>query len=88
MPKSQIVIEKDPAIATHVDVKGILGNIDTAKMMAILELRPTIADIEAASMWLAGDLDIFGAGEPVKDVASEVVTILTAEEEEEPPRAG
>ena len=49
---------------------------------------PTIADIEEASVWLAGDADVFGAGEPVKGVASDIVTILTENEEEEPARAG
>jgi len=77
------------ALATHDDIKGILGDIDPAEMLAIMSLRPTIADIEEASVWLDGDPDVFGAGEPVKGVASEIVTILTEnEEEEESPRAG
>ena len=77
------------ALATHHDIKGILGDIDPAEMLAIMSLRPTIADIEEASVWLDGDPDVFGAGEPVKGVASEIVTILTEnEEEEESPRAG
>ena len=76
------------AIATHDDIMGILGEIDPAKLLAIISLQPTIADIETASMWLAGDVDVFGAGEPVKGVASDIVTILTENEEEEPRRAG
>ena len=77
------------AIATHDDVKAILGELDPAQLLAIMSLRPTIADIEEASVWLDGDPDVFGAGEPVKGVASEIVTILTEnEEEEESPRAG
>jgi hypothetical protein len=76
------------ALATHNDIKGILGDINPADMLAIMSLRPTIADIEEASVWLAGDVDVFGAGEPVKGVASDIVTILTENEEEEPPRAG
>ena len=77
------------ARATHNDIKGILGDIDPAEMLAILSLQPTIADIEEASVWLEGDPDVFGAGEPVKGVASDIVTILTEnEEEEEPPHAG
>lgn len=75
-------------LATHDDVKSILGDLDATKMLPILALRPTVADVEEASMWLGGDLDIFGAAEPLKGVASQIVTILTAEEEEEPPRAG
>lgn len=76
------------ALATHNDVKAILGDIDPAQMLAILALRPTIADLEQASLWLEGDADVFEAGEPIKGVASDVVTILTENEEEEPPRTG
>jgi hypothetical protein len=74
--------------ATRDDIKDILGDIGLAKLIEIMALRPTIADIEEASMWLAGDADVFGAGAPVKGVASDIVTILTENEEEEPPRAG
>ena len=75
-------------IATRNDIKGILGNINPEQMLAIMSLQPTIADIEEASVWLAGDADVFGAGEPVKGVASDIVTILTENEDEEPARAG
>ena len=34
-----------------------------------------------------GDPDVFGAGEAVQGVASEIIAILTENEEEEPPRA-
>lgn len=74
--------------ATHDEVKNIFGDLDESKMLSILALRPTIADLEQASMWLGGDTDVFGAAEPLKGVASQIVTILTANEEEEPPRAG
>ena len=75
------------ALATHSDIQGILGNLDPAQMLAIMSLRPTVADIEEASLWLEGDTDVFGAGEPIKGVASDIVTILTENEEEEPARA-
>jgi hypothetical protein len=70
--------------ATSDDVARILGNLDETKMLPILELRPTIADVEEASVWLGGDRDVFGPV-PLKGVASRIVTILTADEEEEPP---
>lgn len=72
------------ALATQDDIKGILGDIEPAEMLTIMSLRPTIADIEQASVWLEGDPDVFGAGEVVKGVASEIVAILTENEEEEP----
>lgn len=74
--------------ATRQDIEGILGKIDPEKLLEIIELRPTIVDLEAASMWLSGDRDVFGAGDPLKGVGSKIVTILTADEDEEPLRRG
>lgn len=74
-------------IATQADVTGILGNLDPAQILAIIALRPTVADLEQASLWLEGDTDVFNPDEPIKGVASDVVMILTENEEEEPPRA-
>jgi hypothetical protein len=85
MPKSN---SGGTALATRNDIKDALGDIDPAEMLAILSLRPTIADIEQASVWLEGDPDVFGAGEPVQGLASEIIAILTENEEEEPPHAG
>ena len=70
--------------ATTDDVARILGNLDSTKMLPIMALRPSIVDIEEASMWLGGDRDVFGPGIPLRGVASQIVTILTADEEEEP----
>jgi hypothetical protein len=85
MPKSD---SGGTASATRNDIKGILGDIDPAEMLAIMSLRPTIADLEQAAVRLEGDPDVFGAGETVQGVVSEIVAILTENEEEEPPRAG
>lgn len=76
------------AVATRDDIKSILGDLDPAEILEIIALRPTVADIEQASVWLEGDPDVFGAGEPIKGVASDIVTILTENEEEEPLRGG
>jgi hypothetical protein len=73
-------------LATSDDVARILGDLDPTKMLPIIALRPTILDVEEASMWLAGDRDVFGPGLPLQGVASRIVAILTADEEEEPPR--
>lgn len=85
MPKSN---SGGITLATHDDVTSVLGNLDPGQLLAIMSLRPTIADLEEASVWLAGDADVFGAGEPIKGVASDIVTILTANEEEEAAHAG
>ena len=69
--------------ATQADIVGILGRIDSKQLLAILALQPTVADVEQASMWLSADPDVFGAGEPLKGNAAEIVTILTEYEDEE-----
>ncbi len=46
-----------------------------------MAIRPTIADIDETRMWLGGDRDAFGPASPIKGAASQIVTILTAEEE-------
>ena len=87
MARSDILVEKHGALATHKDIRDILGNLDDGKMVAILALKPTIVDLEEASMWLSGDADVFGPGRALKDVAARIVTILTADEEGDAPRA-
>ena len=54
---SKIAREREP-LATSDDVTRILGTLDTEKAMEIMALRPSIPDVEEASLWLAGDTDI------------------------------
>jgi hypothetical protein len=70
-------------LATTEDVTRILGNLDPTKMLPIIELRPTVLDVEEASMWLGGDRDVFGPGVPLRGIPSRIVAILTADEEED-----
>ncbi len=70
-------------LATSDDVARILGDLDPSKMLPIIELRPSILDVEEACMWLAGDRDVFGPGVPLRGVPGRIVAILTADEEEE-----
>jgi hypothetical protein len=74
--------------ATRDEIVAILGSLDEEKLIALVNLRPTVAEVEEASAWLDGDRDVFGAEPPLKGTAAEIVTLLTADEEEEPPRAG
>ncbi|UTD28741.1 hypothetical protein DB459_19415 [Bradyrhizobium sp. WD16] len=76
------------ALATHDDIKSTLGEVDNEQMLEIMALRPTIADVERASIWLEGDPDMLGAGEALSGVASEIVDILVEDEDEDAPRAG
>jgi hypothetical protein len=85
MAKGSITTRDRDALAAADDIQRILGTLDEAKLLEIMALRPTILGVEEASVWLAGDTDVFGAGQPLKAVAGDIVAILTADEEEEPP---
>jgi len=77
------------AKATAEDVKRIIGDIEDAKVLEILDLEPTIIELEEAVVGAAGDADILGKeGHPLSAVAYQIVEILTAGEEEPPPQTG
>ncbi len=83
MTQSSAQNDEDRPLATARDIRDVLGDMDDVTLSAIMNLRPTIADIEEASMWMAGDRDVFGAGAPLKDVAGEIVSLLAANDEED-----
>lgn len=72
-------------LASSDDIRRILGDLDDAKLLAVMTLHPTIVDVEEASVCLSGDPDVFGAGQPLPGVAGDIIAILTTDEEEEPP---
>ena len=74
------------ATASRDDLLSIVGHIDERKVLDILALRPTIAEIEEAAVWATGNGDVLGkAGRPLSGTAADIFDILTADEEEEPP---
>ena len=84
MAKEPATAQDRGALATADDIQRILGALDDTKLLDIVALRPTILDVEEASLWLAGDSDVFGAGQLLQTAAGEIVAILTADEEAEP----
>ena len=65
------------------DVRRVLGVLDNDKLLDILSLKPSVHDLESASVSLSGDDDVFGAGRPLKGLPGEIAAILSADEDEE-----
>ena len=63
--------------ASRDEIVAILGPLDEDKLIALVNLNATVAEVEEASMWLDG------AEPPLKGKTSEIVTLLTPEEEDE-----
>lgn len=67
------------------DVRRILGDIDEDKILEILALKPTFAELEEAAIWVSGDGDVLArSGRPLTGLVADIVDILTADEDEPP----
>jgi hypothetical protein len=86
MSKQQSASRAHLALVDRDDLRRILGKIDEAKVIEILSLIPTLAELEQAAIWATGDGDILAkAGRSLAGVAAEIFDILTADEEEPAP---
>jgi hypothetical protein len=74
--------------ATGSDVHQILGDMDDSTAVAILALRPTVAQLEQVRAWLNGTGEVLGKEHrPLDGVVAEIFDMLKVEEEE-PPATG
>ncbi len=72
--------------ATGSDLHQVLGDMDDSTAVAILALHPTVAQLEAARVWLNGGGDVLGKEHrPLDGVVAEIYDMLKVEEEEPSP---
>ena len=65
-------------------IRDLLGDLDDERVVEILALRPSAAEIEAALMRANGDDDVLGQmGNPLDAKVAAIVEILTEDESEE-----
>jgi hypothetical protein len=85
MPKLDSGQSIHPREATGSDVHQILGDVDDGTAVAILALRPTVAQLDEARVWLNGTGDVLGRGHrPLDGVVAEIFDMIKVEEEEPP----
>lgn len=78
MPASSM----EAVAATRDELKHVLGEVEDAKTLEILALKPTVAELEEAMLWAEGEGDTLGkAGHPLTGRAAEVYDILIRDEE-------
>jgi hypothetical protein len=72
--------------ATRDDLLRLVGEVDERKLLDILALHPTVAEIEEATVWASGDGDVLAKeGHPLSGMAADILDILSVDEEDEPP---
>jgi hypothetical protein len=70
--------------ATSEDVKRILRTIDGRNVVEILDLRPTVAEIEQAALWSSGEGGTLGkAGFKLSGRTARIFEIVSAGEDED-----
>jgi hypothetical protein len=64
------------------EIMELLGDIEPAKAEAILATRATVAEIEEAQAWAAGESDVMGGDleRPLSGAVAAVYEILSTEE--------
>ena len=81
----QAVDAKAGAISSD-DLKALVGDIGDDRVIAILKLEPSVAELEQAAIWAVGNGDVLSrSGHPMTEKIAAIVEILTADEDE-PPR--
>jgi len=79
----QPIAAAQPATVGHEDVTRILGEVDDAKIVEILALKPTFQELEEAALWVTGDGDALAkSGHPLGGVVAAIVDIMISDEEE------
>jgi hypothetical protein len=70
-------------------LRSIVGTIDDDKVIEILELQPSVSEVEQAIVWAGGNGGVLSkGGRPLTGKAAAIVDILTAGEEVDPLRGG
>jgi phosphoglycolate phosphatase-like HAD superfamily hydrolase len=76
------VPEHKPRALTPQDVRHIVGDLDDAKIAAILATDATVEELEEAAAWASGESDVMGDLErPLEGVVATVYDILMTDEE-------
>lgn len=85
MTEPQKTHQEPSAVVSHDDLLRIVGDIDDSKLLAILDLQPTVAEVEEAAIWFTGGGDVLDrSGHPLTGVVASIFEILNSEEEEPP----
>jgi hypothetical protein len=75
---------KAQAIATPEELTRLLGHIDPATAAKVLELRPTLAELEEVAMWLTGQGNVPDrAGHPLMGNAAAIYEMIAPNEANE-----
>lgn len=72
--------------ARRTDLVRLLGDLDDEQIVEILALNPSVAEVEQAALWVAGQgEELARKGHALMGVVASIVDIVTDDEDDEPP---
>ena len=69
--------------ATSADIQRLLGDLDASTIAALMALAPTLADVEAAALWAAGEDETLPEPHRPRSVVAQILDLVAPEEDEE-----
>ena len=71
------------AAATPQDVQRLLGDLDQATLAAIMALLPTLAEVETAALWAAGEGETLPERHQPRRIVEAILDLIAVDEDEE-----
>ena len=71
------------AAATSQDVRRLLGDQDLATLTAIMALSPSLAEVEAAALWAAGEGETLPERHQPRRIVEAILDLIAVDEDEE-----
>ena len=69
--------------ATEQDIQRLLGDLDASLVVAIMALTPTIADVEQAALWVAGEGETLPGPHQARRTVEAILNLIAVEDDEE-----
>ncbi|MCB1379362.1 MAG: hypothetical protein KDK89_13500 [Alphaproteobacteria bacterium] len=75
-------VERDMGEPGSADVKKLFGHVEPTTVAAILELAPTMAELEVAAAWLNGQGETLTRRHQPHGKASEILSLIPRPDDE------
>ena len=75
--------DSNAAAATPQDVARLLGELDAATLAAIMALKPSLAEVEAAALWSVGEGESLPERHQPRRIVEAILDLIAVDEDEE-----
>jgi hypothetical protein len=76
-------LDEQLPIATSADIQRLLGDLDASTIAALVALGPTLAEVEEAALWAAGEGETLPEPHQPRSVVAQILELVAPEEDEE-----